>query len=246
MAMKRHELAKWAIVAAALLLGAAGKSGSIYYKSQKAADAALAQFDTDNPKCQLWTNWQKMCSRTGEAGATWCTTDPDRPVKPSVPFCVVEPQKSIKNASGFGWTTEPKIWPVDHKLSVMRFCRKGSVVNDGGFSCMFEENRPFNGRRLAARRHPWCQAWYNYANDELICSEGSNVAGVADCASLLRKKTYTKHGMYCGELIKKPSLCSRIEGGGRSAVIEAENGERIMTTLWNLDTSSLHGLYCEK
>jgi len=51
------------------------------------ADRALQAFDAAHPQCQLWTNWQKMCSRTGPDGATVCVTDPDRPVRPSEPFC---------------------------------------------------------------------------------------------------------------------------------------------------------------
>ena len=38
----------------------------IFYPSQTAADADLVRFERENPSCQLWTNWQKMCSRTGE------------------------------------------------------------------------------------------------------------------------------------------------------------------------------------
>jgi len=41
---------------------AASNDGDIYYKTQAAADRALEAFDTANPSCQLWTNWQKMCS----------------------------------------------------------------------------------------------------------------------------------------------------------------------------------------
>ena len=60
---------------------------SIYYKSQAAADTALAAFDKDNPSCQLWTNWQKMCSRTGEGGAASCIKGRQLSVKPSTaPF----------------------------------------------------------------------------------------------------------------------------------------------------------------
>jgi hypothetical protein len=58
----------------------------IYYSSQADADAALAQFDRDNPSCQLWTNWQKICSRTGNDSATSCLRSSYR-VRPSVPFC---------------------------------------------------------------------------------------------------------------------------------------------------------------
>lgn len=70
-----------------LLIAPSLAAGIGYSRNQQHADVALAAFGEANLQCQLWTNWQKMCSRTGEGGAVACSTDPDRPVAPSEPFC---------------------------------------------------------------------------------------------------------------------------------------------------------------
>jgi hypothetical protein len=164
--MKRYEPLKWAIVLGALLLGAAGRSGSIYYKSQKAADEALARFDMDNPKCQLWTNWQKMCSRTGKKRATFCASDASQKVPPSLPFCAVQ-MRDVK--------TGEYISTLDEQLqrqSRNRFCASLVKSNDKGYPdyadgrksgypvCEnYKQHRPFNGSSLSAVKHPLCRKW---------------------------------------------------------------------------------------
>ena len=134
------------------------------------ADKKLAEFDKENPDCQLWTNWQKMCSRTGENGATWCTTDPDHPVEPSEPFCTdAYLGYQISNLSN------------SQVKSILRFCvgfyKKIYSSMDPRFCFQFDRDRPFSGYNIAARRHPWCEKWLNIANQKnnlesrLFCSK---------------------------------------------------------------------------
>jgi len=129
--------------------------GGIYYKSQAAADTALAAFDKDNPSCQLWTNWQKMCSRTGENEATYCATSKANPVKPSKVFCAAEYNEPF---SGLVEADD------DVKIaSFLRFCQlpegfEGSVA-DKMEECKWSRSRPFSGRSLVDLQHPWCKKW---------------------------------------------------------------------------------------
>jgi hypothetical protein len=134
--------------------------GQVRYLSQRQADASLARFDRAHPQCQLWTNWQKMCSRTGEAGKTYCQTDADRPARPSEPFCVagaVDPQGPLH--ANAGDTTQVR-------ASRNRFCARfaGASTDEnnprGLPACqIYRQDRPFNGTSLTAVAHPLCRHW---------------------------------------------------------------------------------------
>jgi hypothetical protein len=158
--------------AAILMLGcaawvAANSDFGIYYKSQMDADAALSQFDIDNPDCQLWTNWQKMCSRTGVGRSLHCVSTTRRQVKPSVPFCVKFPEITAE--------LQPAL------NSRLRFCAKSGptrfwggadaskVVAEFTQCKMYERGRPFDGYRLADRLHPYCKKWIRGEKGVLKC-----------------------------------------------------------------------------
>jgi hypothetical protein len=186
------------LVAGLTAVASATAKDSIYYKSQKEADAALAAFDRDNPDCQLWTNWQKMCSRTGENGATWCTTDPDKPVKPSTPFC--EAPKGSPDRVGDRYSFPPTMTKSQIE-SANRFCLSG--ISSKRQCKKLDPTRPFNGKRLAARRHPWCEIW----GDETallrtppVCSETTDIQGVPKCAPLAQKGYKIKGALYCAKI----------------------------------------------
>lgn len=129
----------------------------IYYPNQAAAEAALAQFDRDNPGCEVWTNWQRLCVR-GRTGQPHCFIDTRRPVRPSTPFCAFVP-------SGAGSEVFLAA-QIDSReslrgRSVFRYCNSaptpgtndfaGSWDNEGRFlargACAFRANRPFSRRR---------------------------------------------------------------------------------------------------
>ncbi len=122
----------------------------IYYRSQAEADAALAQFDHDNPRCELWTNWQKACVR-GEDGTALCFTDANHRARASTPFCAGAAE-GIGGANG-------TLLPINSREimhSISRFCSRNfdlrrdspiSANNSGFFTpggfCDFSNNRPF-------------------------------------------------------------------------------------------------------
>ncbi len=179
----------WSAVLAmsAMACATTASTPSIYYKTQAQADAALAAFDKDNPDCQLWTNWQKMCSRTGLNGQTHCNIDPDKPVKPSVPFCAH--RLTYKEGDIFSHEPEiPEILTEDKQSanSRNRFCNKFSNGNleDYGLDedmvalhkdkqrCItYKVTRPFNGMSAISQKNPRCKKWDQVKNGSFYCVE---------------------------------------------------------------------------
>lgn len=131
-------------------------NSDIYYQSQAEADADLARFGIESPTCELWSNWRKICSRTGSDRSDYCI-EGGRSVRPSMPFCA--------RGTGTPWATNNETG----YRSIRRFCEEGRNTSavDGqgnivwaGFVCdRFEFDRPFNGRRLRELRHPFCKDW---------------------------------------------------------------------------------------
>jgi hypothetical protein len=164
---------------------------SIYYKSQAEADAALAAFDKDNPDCQLWTNWQKMCSRTGENGKTWCALDLEVPVKPSRPFCA--------NTNGLSFLPV-ELHDMDQIASAERFIKRlpsrlDAVDNE--YRIKMSRVRPFSGKNLGSRRHPYCNVWSRESDGKAICAEGSTFPELPRCNSIKKNKSAIKPVLYC-------------------------------------------------
>jgi hypothetical protein len=181
------------------------------FRSQQEADRSLVRFDREHPQCQLWTNWQKMCSRTGPNGATNCVTDPDRPVRPSAPFCVY---------AGEG-TMTPDLEGPDVG-SVGRYCirsRTHGVYSGPGsdpgrqirYCAEFDPRRPFNGRSLAARRHGWCAEWSDTSTERPVCVEGAARGRLPSCAGLARAHYRHNRPLYCSRLAAPP-WCGAAEG----------------------------------
>ncbi len=152
----------------------------------RAADRQLLAFGEVHPECQLWTNWQKMCSRTGANGEPLCVTDPGRSVPPSEPFCTA-PRSALSET------------PTRAQLgSHRRFCRPGrGTGGDRLRSCEGGEDRPFNGRRLAARMHPWCQLWVD-ENYRHVCQSGTlNIPNLPRCETLVRRGFVARSKLSC-------------------------------------------------
>jgi hypothetical protein len=146
-----------------------------------AADRQLLQFGAQNPECPLWTNWQKLCSRTGPDGAPRCSTDQGMKVEPSAPFC----------AGGF--LGNPENQKGEQLVSDERFCTKHETYT--ALSARGERHyqvctrhareRPFNGRRIAALVHPWCETWSEMETNKPVCSAKADPKnGIASCAAL--------------------------------------------------------------
>lgn len=143
----------------------------IYYSYQAAADAALVQFDRDNPQCQLWTNWQRMCSRTGNNGETSCIVDAGRRVRPSVPFCVASQGAANINSRHVGFA------------SASRFCRRFEQIMIYGADqsrlaasqcAEYQRNRPFAVFDQRTTLSRWCGAFrtrrYRNGYTEVECT----------------------------------------------------------------------------
>ena len=137
---KRARRANAALLSAIMTLTAAGLAGcaakpsggetvpvatstpdspSIYYRTQSDADIDLMAFGRAHPNCQVWTNWQKLCTNLDDGGPVSCIRDAQRPARPSKPFCVVN------GASVAGY---PYAAPAGVRPSVDRFCRRFEMV----------------------------------------------------------------------------------------------------------------------
>ncbi len=174
----------------------AGQAGhdskdNIYFKDQAAADARLAAFDTENPKCQLWTNWQKMCSRTGPDGTDiFCSIDDMHPSKPTRPFCVGD-------LDGHYLIEDHRRDLGDVQLLHL-FCEEFETV-DGKRRCTkLNSDRPFNGSNLAALRHPYCEVWSTEKGP--VCSETGKFPEFPKC-STVDHIDYGKGALFCASQI---------------------------------------------
>jgi hypothetical protein len=205
------------------------------------ADIQLAAFDRDHPQCRLWTNWEKMCSRTGPNGETRCTEDPDRVVEPSEPFCVAQEGVAIADRAFTG----------DQRASAGRFCRRRATfvsrMGPNGWerrpddSCLDQDpNRPFNGRQIAARLHPWCGAWNDVRTHRRLCSTHP-ARGERDCAQLTHQAHANSSGLYCSHW-QLPSWCLRAESGAHGPPPPGPNG--IVIGNAGIEEMEVLGIYC--
>jgi hypothetical protein len=182
------------------------EKSSIYFKSQKAADAALEKFDKHHPDCQLWTNWQKMCSRIGRSGKnTHCNKDHSFRAKPTRPFCLSNSESQLIDSA------DELPNSSDHELLNI-FCTRFRA--SGGLRVCEEmlENRPFNGRSLAALRHPFCEIWGQGGQN--ICSENGSVPGLPKC-SKIDSNVQSKEKYYCQSIRSGDEDVVRSYGCGR-------------------------------
>jgi hypothetical protein len=172
-------------------------------------DAQLAAFGREHPKCQLWSNWQKMCSRTGPGGKPYCVSDPKVIVSPSAPFCGYQ---------GLGVPTADLDSPGG--ASRGRFCQEKSTYDwstdtESGrgvpYCRTFNPDRPFNGRNLAARRHPWCKEWSDTYTERPVCAEDGSGRNRPSCGALAAGGYQHERPLYCSRL-EPPDWCAKAEG----------------------------------
>jgi hypothetical protein len=195
------------------------------------ADRQLQAFDAAHPQCQLWTNWQKMCSRTGPDGATVCVTDPGRPVRPSEPFCTAG--------------TEAEASPSRAQIaSYRRFCRFRPGQEGNPFhGCEGAENRPFNGRRVAARLHQWCDLWVD-GDYRMVCRSGNlAIRNVPRCDSLARSQFEAPSRLMCARR-SMPSWCRTpgLLGDGP----QYPYPEVILPLGYSIGNATVVGVYCRE
>lgn len=143
----------------------------------------------------MWTNWEKACSRVSADGKAYCQIDAEKRVVPSEPFC-----------SGFRSASGNYRHDATQQRAYLRFCQKTFVqefrdavgVLERRISCStYERNRPFNGFRLAARRHPLCQEWRDADTAQFVCSEVSGDGETGSCAALASSSYVHPRPLYC-------------------------------------------------
>jgi hypothetical protein len=157
-------------------------------QAASATEADLADFGRANPGCRLWTDWRRLCSRTGPAGAMRCNEDRARTVAPSRPFCVAaRGVERLPYAANFGRSRQ----------SSLRFCavpieEEGEALRTGEPELCeaYAPDRPFNGRRIAALRHPWCETWADATTGREICSERPEGADAAPSCTARATQDY--------------------------------------------------------
>ena len=209
------------LMAFAALLSANSPQNSIYYRSQVNADSDLQAFDRNNPECQLWTNWQKMCSRTGNEGKTLCTGSSIK-VRPSAPFCAARAE------TGNVGLARP--FSQQQLASYLRFCgsKTGELSSDGVPLCNWMTQRPFNGLRPVELAHPWCRRWRSHSVDQN------------------RSRLETQVGYYCSDRAV-PDWCVWPEGLGYGPQDGSNTPvDAFITVSVRPESIALNGIHCRR
>ncbi|WP_157081810.1 hypothetical protein [Sphingomonas pruni] len=162
-------------------------------------DQELKAFDKSHPKCALWTDWHKLCSRTGPGGSTYCRIDQLHPVKPSTPFCAKDYSSPAK--------------PDTHAelLSRRRFSNlEGSSIpsqtnsKSPNYRIRYKD-RPFSGSTIYEMEHPYCAVWiYENGVAPAFCAEDGR-KGMPSCSEPKVKFTPTTRSSFfpaCYEAVK--------------------------------------------
>lgn len=188
------------IAAAMITLAACTADGGAQTQLGLDEGRQLASFAAGNPECQLWTDWKRMCSRTGPDGQMSCSADAEMPVEPSAPFCAV-------SSDGLG--VGSRIKTKEQWLSEARFCDEHaeaassqSGISAGPKCSRYAETRPFNGYRLAARAHSWCRVWKDKKTLQLVHPASARLDSSA-----------SRNGYYCA-VRDVPQWCAAPRGFG--------------------------------
>ncbi len=215
-----------------------GKAPNIYYRTQAAADAALAAYPGNNPECVSWTNWQKTCSWLGKKRGVECKTDPKRKARPSTPFCIggrsADPFDKLQTASR------------------MRYCSKVMHIGDGElkgepYCDDHADDRPFNGQSIAMLRGPMCEVWGR--DDKAVCSESGQFPELPRCDTVNDRKT-GKGQYYCAHFNKKTlddfgcELARVSAYQGRRYPYTIKTGEIILKSVGKAETGVV-SIFCD-
>ena len=210
---------------------------------QSETDQALAAFDRHHPLCALWTDWRKLCSRTGPKGSTYCRTDPEHPVTPSTPFC----ERSFAGRDrDTTYEYESGTMTAVELKSALRFSHmvqeEASLRGDGRYHSSppyaeWAADRPFSGTSLRQMESPICASWRLKTIDgsERSCSEGKH-HGLASCTS---SDYETRHQDIVPEcaVFKRSNPCTAFRGRIRGTEINLIDG------LGRFNQGSISGFY---
>lgn len=213
--------------------GSTNQAESTFYRTQAQADAALKAFDRKNPTCQLWSNWQKMCSRTGVGGKTFCTTNSTNLVRPSTPFCAGD-AKGLDRIEAATLTNE--------QISRDRFCVSFDSTSTfarklGRPSCYErDKRRPFGGFEILSRVHPWCKEWKDKRTFQIV--------DVKSGAS-------SEAGFYCSKT-RVPKWCKQADGLGLIPLDSPDDPDfgkgkiRVLAVVDSTANARIVGVMCRK
>lgn len=180
----------------------------------RAADRQMLSFGAAHPDCPLWTNWEKLCSRTGPGGSVRCNSDPNRRVEPSTPFCAAglpgapEQRQGEELASSERFCTQRQML---HGLTVR------GVETPIPICTRYERDRPFNGRRIATLLHPWCRAWSDAATGRLVCMMGGRRGHRAPACERLAATRYEYSNLLVCSSWSRATPCSAPQPAHRTA-----------------------------
>lgn len=204
------------------------------YDVSSPADRQLMAFDKAHPACRMWTDWHKLCSRTGKNGTTFCRTDPTSRVKPSTPFCAGGPdERSAAEA-----------------VSSIRYCatrektfaKADKYRATGPYACTrYQSPRPFSGERIEQMLHPACQIWGDDYPGPAICSTDPQKDGLPSCDSRDVRAILRTEPFVCRKWKPVPG-CKRLIGG--LPYYQPQPGDLDVRDAHMLSTSSVSGTYC--
>lgn len=226
------------------------------------ADRALEAFDKTHPQCALWTDWHKLCSRTGLGGSTYCRLDREHPAKPSAPFCGlgdgapnnIQATLEVKSRNRFSYLVNRK---YDCFKTVGETCQKI-------FDRHWRKDRPFGGGFLNQMEHPSCAVWETYTENTGIrgedglreyCAEDGRKS-MPSCRSRKFSKRMQSAPYVCKEF-RERNLCSAFNGKKKADDINQIEGLRgfnrnvvrheelgLSITRYNVQGRPVWGLYC--
>ena len=222
----------------AAIAGARSMAPAAPYNLGLESDRLLLRLDKSKPHCRLWTDWRKLCSRTGPGGSTYCRMDEDHTVAPSTPFCATEgnlSRKELASRNRFCVRYEREYLPTDSaKATGPRHCVK------------HDSDRPFNGETIAVMLHPACLVWGMGEPTKPICTtEEGDRPSLPQCDSdairRLRIRTFIHEPFVCLKWADPPPCNDPV--GGDSPIVPNEQG------IWTggshpLNRQPVWGTYC--
>lgn len=199
------------------------------------ADRQMLAYGEANPECRMWTNWQKLCSRTGPGGAVHCDIDRARRVAPSLPFCAASRSETPASVANDAERELRERFCVSHRMvedlvrhRLVRVCTR------------HDPRRPFNGRRVAALLHPGCDGLSDAETGQPFCARGGGAAaGLPDCAALAARGYQHGRLLQCRRWSGDPS-CHAFPVRGAP-----DTGEDAMVIPRDPNRAGVHGLFCE-
>ena len=107
------------------------------------------------------------------------------------------------------------ILPKSHQLaSANRFC--ADELTDGVMpQCSYQKfmRRPFDGKSLSGRRHPYCAVWAEEHTSKPVCAEGNEFPELPRCDALAATGFRADNILYCAhDANEADRVCKYVDG----------------------------------